>query len=256
MSDPSNDQGNYETYQQPPPRRVTVRPPAPTPWLTYVFIGLSVAIFLGQMFSQYVLGGDILAYWGDKNNKLIMAGQYWRLLTPILLHANILHIAFNMYALYIIGRGLEQYYGHLRYFMLYIVGGLAGNVLSFFLSPANALGASTSIFGLLVAEGIFVYQNRQLFGEQARAMLTNTLSLVAINLFLGFVSPGIDNWGHMGGLLGGLAFSWFAGPVLHARPAVGGYVIESERSMGRAWLVAIVEVVILVGLVYQRIALR
>jgi rhomboid protease GluP len=73
------------------------------------------------------------------------------------------------------------------------------------------VGASTAIFGLVGAEGIFLFQNRKLFGNQFGRAIGNVVFVVAINLFLG-LSPGIDNWGHVGGLLGGLIFAWFAGP--------------------------------------------
>ncbi len=73
-------------------------------------------------------------------------------------------------------------------------------------------GASTAIFGLIGAEGIFLYQNRKMFAGQFGKAIQNVIFIVVINLFLG-LSPGIDNWGHIGGLLGGLIFTWFAGPV-------------------------------------------
>lgn len=241
--------------EQAPPRRVMIRPLAPNPWVTYALIAVSVVVYLAQMATQSLLGYDLPAALGAKVNQLIIQGQYWRLFTPIVLHASILHIAFNMYALYVIGRGLEQQYGHLRYFLLYLVAGFAGNVFSFLLSSAPSLGASTSIFGLLAAEGIFVYQNREMFGGSARSMLINIVTIMVINLVLG-LSPGIDNWGHLGGLLGGLAFSWFSGPVLQVRAESYGYQLVDERGRGRMWIVAAVEGIILAALVYQRVMFR
>ena len=84
---------------------------------------------------------------GAKVNELILAGQVWRLITPILLHASILHIGFNMYALFVIGPQLERFYGHGRFLLLYLIAGFTGNVLSFVLSPNPSLGASTSVLG-------------------------------------------------------------------------------------------------------------
>jgi rhomboid protease GluP len=258
----SSDQDPYPEYHPqtpdttppPPPRRVVLRPLASTPWVTYTLIALSILVFIAQQVTQSLLGYDLPAALGMKVNQLIIAGQFWRLVTPILLHASILHIGFNMYALYVIGRGLEQQYGHLRYFLLYLVSGIAGNVFSFLLSSAPSLGASTSIFGLLSAEAIFVYHNRELFGGSARTMLTNIVTIMVINLVLG-LSPGIDNWGHLGGLIGGLAFGWFAGPLLEVHPANFGYQLQNRRSLTSAWLVSVVELIVLTGLVYQRIFL-
>lgn len=238
--------------EAPPPRTIEVRVPGVKPTATYVIIALSVLIYIAQYISEIAFGGDIPAALGMKINEYIIAGQYWRLFTPMLLHGSIMHIGFNMYALYAIGRGLEMHYGHLRYLMLYVIGGFAGNVVSFLLSPNPSLGASTAIFGLLGAEAIFVYKNREIYGANARSILLNILVLMAINLALG-LSPGIDNWGHMGGLIGGLVFAWFAGPVWKMRIGLGGYKIEDERSMRTAWIVALLEAAVLAGLVLQRI---
>lgn len=174
----------------------------------YAILGLTLAVYVLQfIFPQIV-------YLGDKNNSLIRAGQLWRLITPILLHGPIWHIGFNMYALFSLGSGLERRFGHVRFLLLYLLAGFAGNVLSFLVTDANSIGASTSIFGLIAAEGIFLYQNRKLFGEEARQAIGNVVSVAAINLFIGFSSGGyIDNWGHIGGLLGGLVFTWFGGPL-------------------------------------------
>jgi len=246
----------YGDIPQQAPQRVILRPPAPNPWVTYTLIGVCVGVFLIQMATQSLIGYDLPAALGMKVNRLILQGQIWRLFTPMFLHASILHIAFNMYALYAIGRGLEQQYGHLRYIILFLISGFAGNVFSFLMSNANSLGASTAIFGLLAADGIFVYQNRELFGGQARALLINIAVLMVINLALG-LAPGsnIDNWGHLGGLMGGAAFAWFAGPILQARPSSNGYQLEDQRGMNRVWIVTLVEFVVLAVLVVQRVTL-
>ncbi len=151
---------------------------------------------------------------GAKEGDLIRQGQLWRLITPILLHGSLLHIGFNMYALFSFGTGLERRFGHFRFLVLYLLAGFAGNVLSFLFSSGISVGSSTSIFGLIAAEGIFLYQNRKLFGEEAKRAIGNVVTVAVINLALGFSSGGvIDNWGHIGGLLGGLAFTWFSGPI-------------------------------------------
>ena len=130
----------------------------------------------------------------------------------MLLHGSIIHLLFNMYALIILGRGLEFNFGKLRFILLYISAGFAGNVMSFIFSPNPSLGSSTAIFGLLAAEAVFVFQNRKFFGGQARKILINSATIAGVNLVLG-LSPGIDNWGHLGGLLGGIIFTWFGGPL-------------------------------------------
>ena len=179
--------------------------------ISYIIIGITIAFYVLQNISEMALGYDLPVYVGAKINQLIMQGQVWRLITPILLHGSILHMGFNMYALFIIGPGLEKKYDVWPFIGLYLVGGLWGNTLSFLLSSNPSLGASTAIFGLIAAQGVYVYKNRHLLGPSARPMLTNIAMVIIVNLVLG-LSPGIDNWGHLGGLLGGLYFAWFAGP--------------------------------------------
>jgi len=195
---------------------------------------------------------DLPLLLGAKINQLIIQGQYWRLLTPMLLHANLAHIGFNMYALFIIGPSLEVYYGHWRFLALYLLGALGGNLLSFYMTPGLSVGASTAIFALVAAEGVFIFQNRSLFGKQARRMLNNVFLIVGVNLLLG-LSGGIDNWGHMGGLVTGLAFAWFAGPLLTVDFSEGAPVLIDQRSEATAWLTGIVVAFVLAGLALLRI---
>jgi rhomboid protease GluP len=206
-------QPQEEDYAPPPPqpRPVPVSLPASAPRVTYTIIGITAVVYLLQLLSQYTYGYDLVISLGAKSNDAIRAGQLWRFFTPMLLHGSILHIGFNMYALYIFGIGLERRYGHGRFLSLYILSGFAGVVFSFLFSSANSIGASGAIFGLIGAEGIFLFQNRKLLGNQVKRAINNVVFVVAINLFLG-LQPGIDNWGHIGGLMGGLIFAWFAGP--------------------------------------------
>ncbi len=207
----------YSPPPPPAPARVTL--PASVPYVTYAIVGVTSLIYLLQVGSVYLYGYanagaqmDWLEFYGARINELIRLGQFWRFLTPALLHASIPHILFNMYALVIFGVGLERHFGHGRFLLLYVLGGFTGNVLSFLLSSGYSVGASTAIFGLVGAEGIFLFQNRKLFGNQFGRAIGNVIFVVVVNLLLG-LTPGIDNWGHVGGLLGGLIFTWFAGPL-------------------------------------------
>ena len=208
MNQPTEE--NY-TPQPPQPRSIPVKLPASSPRVTYTIIGITVVVYLLQLLSQYIYGYDLVVSLGAKANDAIRAGQLWRFFTPMLLHGSILHIGFNMYALYIFGIGLERRYGHGRFLLLYILSGFAGSVFSFLFSSAYSIGASGAIFGLIGAEGIFLLKNRKLFGAEAKRALNNVIFIAAINLLFG-LQPGIDNWGHVGGLMGGLIFAWFAGP--------------------------------------------
>jgi rhomboid protease GluP len=221
--------------------RVPLRLPSSTPLVTYTLLGVTILVYVLQMVSVAVLGGDYPAALGMKINAAIVAGEYWRLLTPMLLHGSITHILFNMYALYSFGRGLERIYGHSRFLLLYLLGALGGNVASFLLSSSNSLGASTAVFGLVAAEGVSIYLNRRILGSQARGILTNIGFVIVINLMLGFSSSGIDNWGHLGGLVAGGVFALLAGPLF----AVDGFYpdlkITDRRTGMLPYLVALVE---------------
>lgn len=234
--------------------RVNVHIAAEKPWVTYVMVALCVVVFAAQQISLSLTGVDLPLALGAKSNPLIAAGQFWRLFTPMLLHGSLLHIGFNMYALVIIGRGLEQHYGHMRFLLLYLVGGFAGNVVSFYLSPNPSVGASTAIFGMISAEAVFIFQNRQLFGNRARNMLMSIGMVLLVNLGLG-LTPGsmIDNWGHLGGLLGGLAFSWAAGPIYEVIGLAPELTLRDKRSRMAAWQVAAAIAVVLTALVVLRL---
>lgn len=101
-------------------------------------------------------------------------------------------------------------------------------MLSFLLSPNPSLGASTAIFGLVGAQVVFILRNKGLFGTRARSMLMNLGMIIAVNLLLG-LQPGIDNFGHLGGLAGGALFAWFGGPLLKVQPTSWGYELADSR---------------------------
>ena len=251
---------SYPEGAQPPtpvaPRPIQVQLPAETPSVTYALLGITIVVFLLQMATQYMLVGyDLPAALGVKSNELIVAGQLWRLFTPMLLHASIIHIGLNMYALFIFGPGLERHYGHGRFLALYLISGFAGNVMSFIFSPANSLGASTAVFGLLGAEAVFLYQNRKLFGRTAQRALLNLVTIAVVNLIIG-LQPGIDNWGHIGGLLGGTLFAWFGGPLLGVEGIYPDYVLVDSRPRSQAYLAAIIVGLLFVGLALSIIFMR
>jgi rhomboid protease GluP len=229
---------SYPGYETPPASpstppagpayQVTIKQAPVKPLVTYSLIGICVVVYLVQLASQYLFQVDIPVSLGAKINQYIMEGQVWRFFTPMFLHGSILHIGFNMYALYNIGPSIERFYGHKRYLALYLLGGFAGNVASFIFSSYVSVGSSTAIFGLLGAEGVFLYANREIFGQNARRALTQVIVIAAVNLMIG-LSPGIDNWGHVGGLIGGTLFAWFAGPQMKVEGLFPNFSLVDQR---------------------------
>lgn len=222
MNQPPSYSGTPEPAPAEQPQPVSVALPQSAPYVTYTIIGVTVVFYLLQIASVAIFGYPTtfsnigwLELYGARINEFILAGQLWRFLTPALLHSptSITHIFFNMYALLSFGTSLERFFERGRFFALYVLGAFAGNVLSFLFSDGYSIGASTAVFGLIGAEAIFLIQNRKLLAGHFRSAIGNVIFIIAINLFLVGSLPGIDNWGHVGGLLGGLMFTWFASPV-------------------------------------------
>jgi len=240
-----NSQSNVEPeVMSPTPQSVQLEVKQVKPKVTNTILIFTIAVFALQYIAKAIYGGDLLFALGGKINSAITAGQLWRLITPVLLHGSILHIVFNMYALYTIGSSIERFFGHSRYLVLYLVGGFAGNVLSYFFSPNPSLGSSTAVFGLLAAEGVFAYQNRKFFGDRAKTIVINTVSVAVVNFIIGLSGQGIDNWGHLGGLLGGLIFTWLAGPRWQIEGLYPSLKVSDERSRTQVWTAAMAVVVI------------
>jgi rhomboid protease GluP len=226
----------------PPQQPIRVLLPQSAPYMTYTIIGVTVAFYVLQIASgvlvdlgyvpspPYAVSGmDWLEFFGARINDFIRVGQVWRLLTPALLHVNIPHIFFNMYALSSIGTGLERYFGRNRFLLLYVLGAFTGNVLSFLFATGYSVGASTAIFGLIGAEAVFLIQNRKMFAGQFNRAIGNVIFVILINLFLVGSLPNIDNWGHIGGLIGGVMFTSFAGPLWNVESNLLGYSLVDKR---------------------------
>jgi membrane associated rhomboid family serine protease/Flp pilus assembly protein TadD len=185
-------------------------------WLLIVGVGGIAGI------GELIWGAEglpALVAFGAKVNALIRAGEYWRLITPMFLHLNFVHLAINTYALLLLGGFIEQLYGHRRLLILYVMSGLCGNVASYLMNPQPSLGASTAIAGLFGAVMVFWWKYRAAMAPEYWQRMGNHLfGLLFVNLLLGALFPFIDNWGHIGGLLGGtlvaaLAESRLAGEV-------------------------------------------
>ena len=176
--------------------------------LTRAIIGLNVAMFAvevlvggpGMLFAPNTLK---LYNLGALYPWAVAAGQWWRLITAMFLHAGVLHIALNMWALWLFGTLIEEAFGPVRFLTIYFVSGFLGSVSSYLFSNPNvvAVGASGAIFGLLGAWIAYNFRRRSTaFGAMN---LRSAITIVALNLVLGFSIAGIDIFAHLGGLIGG-----------------------------------------------------
>jgi rhomboid protease GluP len=154
--------------------------------------------------------------------------QYWRLLTPMFLHASLLHIAFNAWALYIFGRFVEETFGPVRFLAIYFVTGFLASVTSYTFGPVAQLGvgASGAIVGLL---GAFIaYNVRRRHVAMARANLQWALMIILLNVGIAFYAHSVDQWAHGGGLVSGLVAGTIADgvgpPPVRRATRVAGFV--------------------------------
>jgi membrane associated rhomboid family serine protease len=138
----------------------------------------------------------------------IATGQNWRLVTAMFLHAGLLHIAFNAYALWIFGSVVEQELGRVRFLLIYFTTGIVASAASYAFGPnAVGVGASGAIFGIFGAFVTYNYRRQHL--AIAAARLRGAVTLVVINMLLAFTIQGIDWRAHVGGFIAGL-FAGFA----------------------------------------------
>lgn len=186
------------------------------PWVTNLMLSAIWAIFvlmLTQTGFGAILGefsNSTLIRWGSQYSPAIVRGQWWRLGTAMFLHGGLMHIAFNSYALYILGPALEHLFGHGRTLVMYLGAGLIASTTSFMMGSAytNAIGASGAIFGLM---GGYLYYTWYLPGAARRRLWSGIWPTLLINLVIGITVPFIDNWAHLGGLVGGFMLSAIVG---------------------------------------------
>jgi len=161
------------------------------PVVSYALIAANVAVFVMQNSSR------TLQYKLTLFPVAVAGGQYYRLLTSAFMHYGIVHILFNMWALYVLGPTLEQHLGRLRFAALYLLSALGGSVVVYLFSPLNAAtaGASGAIFGLFGATLVAA--------KRLNLDIRQVVGLIVINLVITFTVPGISWQGHLGGLATG-----------------------------------------------------
>lgn len=196
-----------------------------TPVVTYIIIGICVALQLGQMASGASatgsgFGGNSVIGDFALNGPAVANGEVYRIVTAGFLHSGLFHLAVNMYSLWILGTLLEPGIGRLRFLLIYFVALLGGSFGALLVTPdANTVGASGAIFGLMSA-GVLVLRQRGIDPMQSGLPLW-----IGINLVFSFAVPGISVGGHIGGLVGGglAAIALFELPGrVRALPALAG----------------------------------
>ena len=187
------------------------------------FVTESRSGLLGSLFSIMSFSGEAHTLFGSGNNFQALIGgasrflalEWWRLFCPIFMHGGLMHLLFNTYIFVQIGPLLEEEYGGSKFFVLYVWAGVAGffasEILRYWLfgGYVNTVGASGSVFGLVGAALVYGIRRGGVFGQSLKAMMTRwTIYFV----LMGFVMPGVDNYAHIGGLVGGAAFAGLFSP--------------------------------------------
>ncbi len=218
------------------------------PYLTYTLLAINVVMFALAELAGGTDDSDVLLDFGAMFGPLISQGEYWRLFTAMFLHAGFMHLGFNALALFIFGQSVERSYGHERFFLIYILAGLAGSVASYlFNSVAIAAGASGAIFGVIGALGAFLLMQRRTFGKHAQNSLIGLAIIVGINTVIGLSTPGIDNWAHGGGLVAGFILGLALSPQYRQAGTVFGrrILVDTSGSLILKWWVVPVTLLIL-----------
>lgn len=190
--------------------------------VTNILIGVNVVIYLVLAVlsrNPFTIDENLLVLAGAQVNLLVAQGQVWRIFTAMFLHFSITHIGLNMLSLFFIGYAVEAMYGKWRYLAIYLVSGIVGGVVTYFVSSPVTLaaGASGAIFGVFGALGVFYIVNRQAMGAYGRGAISNWLFWIGLNLVFGFSIPGIGIADHIGGLVAGMLLAYLIMPKLRQR---------------------------------------
>jgi rhomboid protease GluP len=180
---------------------------------TFLLLLINLALFAASCLLSGSIGdiqGAVLWKLGAKlGSSVWVHGEYWRLVTAGFLHGGLLHIAFNGWALFVLGSQVEEVFGTPRFLVIYFVSTVGGFFLSARMNMGLSIGASAGIMGLIGAMVAFGHASKSPLGRQIR---NQYLGWLALNLVWGF-TPGanIDNYAHIGGFAGGFALAWLAG---------------------------------------------
>jgi rhomboid protease GluP len=248
------------------------------PVVTYALLGVTVIIGFLTLTGG---GTELQALLRLDKFAVELDGEYWRLLTVVLVHGSLIHLLFNMYALWIIGPIVEALYGPARYLAIYLLCGAAGSAASFAVSPEPSVGASGAIFGLFGALLVADRVHKPALTRNARNLTMQIGILIGINLVIGLSIANIDNAAHIGGLLAGawLGFvlvprgarlaSFWSRPSVTAPGGVGGPMVgpptssapepsQAERLLrlgGVLGLVAVIVLIVALGPTWDSIGL-
>lgn len=227
-----------------------LREMTPSLWALYAVVALNVGVWLANLASGLdalqPATADLFRWGASSASAVVRDGEWWRLLTATVLHGGLLHLALNMYALWVAGTQVCRWFGNGQFLLIYWGSALAGSALSLHFSAQQAVsvGASGAVFGVLGAVLAGVYQHRARVPRSVVAQLLTSQGLfVALSLAQGFTREGIDNAAHVGGLLAGAVMAWLLVEVVDDQASA------AHRRRRQGWALAVVALAV-AGLVW------
>ena len=203
--------------------------------ITYSLIVINIfGYVLSAFLSQSLIDMDIevLVDMGALFGPMtVLDGEWWRLFTAMFLHGGMTHLLMNMFSLYLIGRGVEQYFNTASYLSVYLFSGLLGGLASLYMHPASVgVGASGAIFGIFGAMGGFFIAHRDKIEAHTKAFMKEFAIIIGINLVIGFSIPSVDVSAHIGGLIVGF---------------IGGYLVSKNPKW--VWSYSVVMILLMIA---------
>lgn len=222
----------------------------PRLWALYAVMALNAGVWLANLADglhpMQPQTADLFRWGASSASAVVRDGEWWRLVTATVLHGGLVHLALNMWALWVAGTQVTRWFGNGQFLLIYWGSALAGSALSLHFSAQQAVsvGASGAVFGVLGALLAGVFQHRDRVPKAVvTQLLTSQGAFVAISLVQGFTRPGIDNAAHIGGLLAGAGMAWLLVEVVDE-------TASAAHRRGRQWLAAAAAGLVVAGLVW------
>jgi rhomboid protease GluP len=169
--------------------------------IVHYLIGLNILIFIVLHLTNLIIEPNwLINNFAKVPIAIGVDKEFYRLLTAVFIHQDLLHLVFNSAALLFLGRPIEYIFGKTRFLIIFLISGIFGTLFSFIFSPNYAIGASGGVFGIFGVHLYLFLKNKEIY---LKLFGKDVLQLLAINVVIGFVLPSIDYWGHFGGILGG-----------------------------------------------------
>ncbi|KAE8654955.1 4-coumarate--CoA ligase family protein [Hibiscus syriacus] len=187
-------------------------------YLIGILASINIAVFIFEIATPVRIPElelfSIPSLYGAKINDLILVGEWWRLVTPMFLHSGILHVSLGCWGLLSFGPQVCRHYGSFTFFLIYLLGGFAGNLISFFHTPEPTVGGTGPVFAVIGAWLIYQIQNRNVMSkDNSDRMFQKAILVTALSCILSNFGP-IDDWTHLGAAFSGIAYGFFICPTL------------------------------------------